>query len=195
MARIANRSRRHPTMPHTYLWITRWKRQARSLLVASIALSTTAYFPCFAQSSKTDSDPTAAAKPSESNTAVGGPNAAILKELATMRARIDELEAQLKHQQEATASSAATSPDSMHDPNAEIAIGAAPSSSSSRAAETTLSTAPALAAQSGKKSKAEPFAFADFSWLNGNPRTKEVPLDTKFFTPEIRADIDYTYDF
>jgi Putative beta-barrel porin-2, OmpL-like. bbp2 len=41
----------------------------------------------------------------------------------------------------------------------------------------------------------EPFAFADFTWLNGNPRTKEVPLDTKFFTPEIRSDVDYIYDF
>ena len=30
---------------------------------------------------------------------------------------------------------------------------------------------------------------------NGNPRTKQVPLDTKFFTPEIRADVDYVYDF
>jgi len=43
--------------------------------------------------------------------------------------------------------------------------------------------------------KAQPFAFANFTWLNGNPRTKDVPLDTKFFTPEIRADIDYVYDF
>jgi hypothetical protein len=48
------------------------------------------------------------------------------------------------------------------------------------------------AAQPGK---AEPFAFADFTWLNGNARTKEVPLDTKFFTPEIRADVDYNYSF
>ena len=46
-----------------------------------------------------------------------------------------------------------------------------------------------------KKPKAEPFAFGDFTWLNGNARTKEVPLDTKFFTPEIRADVDYIYDF
>lgn len=43
--------------------------------------------------------------------------------------------------------------------------------------------------------KSEPFAFADFTWLNGNPRTKDIPLDTKFFTPEIRADVDYIYDF
>jgi Putative beta-barrel porin-2, OmpL-like. bbp2 len=46
-----------------------------------------------------------------------------------------------------------------------------------------------------KPAKAEPFSFADFTWLNGNARTKEVPLDTKFFTPEIRADVDYVYDF
>jgi hypothetical protein len=52
-------------------------------------------------------------------------------------------------------------------------------------------------ANSGK-SKAPasvPFAFADFTWLNGNARTKESPMDTKFFTPEIRADVDYIYDF
>jgi len=41
----------------------------------------------------------------------------------------------------------------------------------------------------------EPFAFADFTWLNGNARTKESPMDTKFFTPEIRADVDYVYSF
>ena len=46
-----------------------------------------------------------------------------------------------------------------------------------------------------KPTPAEPFAFADFTWLNGNARTKESPMDTKFFTPEIRADVDYVYDF
>ncbi len=49
--------------------------------------------------------------------------------------------------------------------------------------------------QAEKKKVAEPFAFADFTWLNGNPRTKDVPLDTNLFTPEIRADVDYIYDF
>src|SRR5437588_13128301 len=29
------------------------------------------------------------------------------------------------------------------------------------------------------KAPAEPFAFADFTWLNGNSRTHEPPLDTK----------------
>ncbi len=43
--------------------------------------------------------------------------------------------------------------------------------------------------------KSEPFAFADFTWLNGNARTKDTPYATKFFTPEIRSDVNYTYDF
>lgn len=43
--------------------------------------------------------------------------------------------------------------------------------------------------------KAEPFAFGDFTWLNGNSRTKDTPYATSFFTPEIRADVDYNYSF
>ena len=43
--------------------------------------------------------------------------------------------------------------------------------------------------------KADPFAFADFTWLTGNPRTKESPLDTKVFTGEFRADTNFTYSF
>src|SRR6202011_5399498 len=39
------------------------------------------------------------------------------------------------------------------------------------------------------------FAFADFTWLTGNPRTTESPLDTKVFTGELRVDTDYVYDF
>ena len=41
----------------------------------------------------------------------------------------------------------------------------------------------------------EPFAFADFSWLNGNCRQNESILDTKYFTGEFRADMNYVYDF
>ncbi len=46
-----------------------------------------------------------------------------------------------------------------------------------------------------KPAKAEPFAFADFTWLNGNSRTKDTPYATSFFTPEIRADVNYNYSF
>jgi len=41
----------------------------------------------------------------------------------------------------------------------------------------------------------DPFAFADFTWLNGNARTKDTPYASKYFTPEIRTDVSYTYDF
>jgi hypothetical protein len=40
-----------------------------------------------------------------------------------------------------------------------------------------------------------PFAFGDFTWLNGSPRTKDTVLDTKYFTPEVRFDTHYMEDF
>src|SRR6266403_1479518 len=67
-------------------------------------------------------------------------------------------------------------------------------------AEKVLASVSPQALEKGKSGAAkapatEPFAFADFTWLTGNARTKESPMDTKFFTPEIRADVDYIYDF
>lgn len=85
------------------------------------------------------------------------------------------------------------------------AIGNSPPAAPTTTMETTVDIAAASSpvARSTKQeqgpaanpAKAEPFAFADFTWLNGNARTKEVPMDTKFFTPEVRADISYIYDF
>jgi hypothetical protein len=43
--------------------------------------------------------------------------------------------------------------------------------------------------------KSVPFAFANFTWLNGNARTVDTPYATKFFTPEVRSDANYNYDF
>jgi Putative beta-barrel porin-2, OmpL-like. bbp2/Carboxypeptidase regulatory-like domain len=40
-----------------------------------------------------------------------------------------------------------------------------------------------------------PFAFGDFTWLNGTPRNKDVAFDTPFFTPEVRFDTHYMEDF
>ena len=40
-----------------------------------------------------------------------------------------------------------------------------------------------------------PFAYADFTWLNGTARTKDTVLDTKFFTPEVRFDTHFITDF
>jgi hypothetical protein len=40
-----------------------------------------------------------------------------------------------------------------------------------------------------------PFAYGDFTWLNGTPRNKDTVLDTKYFTPEVRFDTNYMEDF
>ena len=40
-----------------------------------------------------------------------------------------------------------------------------------------------------------PFAFGDFTWLNGTPRNKDTVLDTKFFTPEVRFDSHFMQSF
>ena len=41
----------------------------------------------------------------------------------------------------------------------------------------------------------QPFDYADFTWLNGNSRERVNPFDGKHFTPELRLDANYTYDF
>ena len=50
-------------------------------------------------------------------------------------------------------------------------------------------------AETKKDKIAEPFAFADFAWLNGNSRANESPLATKAFTGEFRFDGNYVHDF
>jgi hypothetical protein len=42
---------------------------------------------------------------------------------------------------------------------------------------------------------ADPFAFADFSWIPGNYAPAESPLATKYFVPELRLDTSYHQSF
>ncbi len=39
------------------------------------------------------------------------------------------------------------------------------------------------------------FAVGDIGWMNGNSREKAPIFDTRFFTPEIRFDVNYLQDF
>jgi hypothetical protein len=39
------------------------------------------------------------------------------------------------------------------------------------------------------------FVVGDIGWMNGTPREKAPIFDTKFFTPEIRFDVNYLQDF
>jgi len=102
----------------------------------------------------------------------------VLQELDAMKYRIEQLEAQLRHVSEGQPSTVV-----------QAAIAGTRTTSSISVLNAATETA------SQPSGSAEPFAFADWTWLNGNPRTKEAAFDSKFFTPEIRADVAYHYDF
>ncbi len=121
--------------------------------------------------------------PQSSGSTADQTNAQILQELQAMRARIADLEAQLKQR-----SGAQTAPGSSPAPTESMMNSGSPGNGEQAATES--KARPAETPQ-----KTEPFAFADWTWMNGNPRTKELPFDSKFFTPEIRADVAYHYDF
>ena len=114
-----------------------------------------------------------------------------------MRARIQELEAQLKQRAAGKTELAAHPvPVAITQPVQGEAASASTSSSSNAVHKAMLTEhQPASTEKPAPEVKAEPFAFADWTWLNGNPRTKEPAFDSKFFTPEIRTDVAYHYDF
>ncbi len=135
-------------------------------------------------------------------------------ELRALRAEVERLRAEVEQQKGTT-----PSPERVEALPAPVSTGPGPNvpavtaenfagpttAATSTAATSTAPATPALrgwlaqtpSADSGtpKKEKIDPFSDWDWTWLNGNPRTKEAAFDSKFFTPEIRADITYTYDF
>jgi hypothetical protein len=116
----------------------------------------------------------------------------IAKELAVMKARIEQLEAELKSRAPTdpasspavagVVSASATGPDAKATASAPTPTVVEPSAQEAKTA------APA------KPAPTEPFAFADWTWLNGTARTKDSPLDSKYFTGEFRADVNFTLD-
>jgi len=167
--------------------------------------------PCYAQA-QADAPPKVAALhdplPTETNTNSTAPAAArppakpdpdisldIARELAVMKARIEQLEAELKSR---TATTAPAPPEPSQPATAAVAV-----PTKADGAPTPASPNPAVAAVQtpgdptvpAKKEKIVPFSDWDWTWLNGNPRNKDTAFDTKFFTPEIRADVTYNYDF
>jgi Putative beta-barrel porin-2, OmpL-like. bbp2 len=145
----------------------------------------TLQYSAFAQGSSESTNPQATGADQQSQQE-------IMNELAAMKKRIEQLEAQLKqHVAEGQPTTVA------HTAKASTPIATPPSSFAATAgpAEAVAVAGRPPAASESKPVKAEPFAFADWTWLNGNARTKEAAFDSKFFTPEIRADVDYIYDF
>jgi len=120
---------------------------------------------------------------------------AVARELAALHAEIDALRAELRSRNAGgpaagTAPELATAPAPA--PNPAPALTPAPKP----APPLTVAAAPqAPPATTEKPELAAPFAFADWTWLNGNPRNKDVVWDSKFFTPEVRLDAHYIMDF
>ncbi len=139
-----------------------------TLLLVAVALFVMV-MPAHAQRTQPTPPP-----PSETEPAIPP---AVQKQLDAMQKRIDQLEAEL---------AARPTPEVPSHMVAEQTAGA-----QAPAAEGAMQ----MAAKPGKPAKPEPFSFADFTWLNGNSRIKEVPFQNAFFTPEIRADVNYIYDF
>jgi hypothetical protein len=112
----------------------------------------------------------------------------IVQELDAMKKRIAQLEAALKAHEAAEQPNTVVRTAKGSSPVVALATNAAVADAASPEALPPQEAAPE------KPAKEEPFAFADWTWLNGNARTKTPAFDSKFFTPEIRADIDYIYD-
>lgn len=105
----------------------------------------------------------------------------VMKQLEALTKRVEQLEQQLKEHEAAGQPTAV-----VHSAKSTIpAQVVAPAITQNESAVT----------QPAKQEGIAPFSDWDWTWLNGNPRNKDVAFDSKFFTPEIRADITYNYDF
>ena len=169
----------------------KWK-QLSSLLSLFIGLFTTQLAASYAysQTAATAGQAGSGSEPSAQEQSSSGPGSdtdtEIIEELERMRNRIQQLESELK--QRHTANSAMADAGKSVSAKAQQLV-SGPAASPQPAVQTESPAAET------KPEKAEPFAFADWTWLNGNPRTKEPAFDSKFFTPEVRSDVAYHYDF
>jgi hypothetical protein len=126
--------------------------------------------------------------PSVTNANSANSNAEVLKELQQMRARIAELEAQLKAQQ-------GGAPALVNATVTNVQPATASESSSAAAQPPIAQAAGAQPTKPATEEPAAPFAYADWTWLNGTARNKDAVWDSKFFTPEIRFDANYISSF
>ena len=150
--------------------------------------------PAASAESATPSAASASASSSSASVATPLTNDAVIKELAEMKARIAQLEAELK----ARDGAADAEKDANALRNAEgAAVGSGASSPVTPAMQDAAAAAPAAPApkeiSSQTTTKGEPFE-GDWTWLNSNGHATDTPMATKYFTPEFRADANYTID-
>jgi hypothetical protein len=120
-------------------------------------------------------------------------NDAVIKELAEMKARIAQLEAELK-------ASSGTNDAASAERDASALRSAAAGEGGSMAVGQAAPAPPPVAAPAAPEISAErltkeaPFP-GDWTWLNSNGHQVDSPMATKYFTPEFRADANYTLDY
>jgi hypothetical protein len=121
----------------------------------------------------------------------------VAEELEALKARIDQLESQVK---EARAAALADSNDTAALKAAEKELLAGNGTAPAVGGTMTQSPAPAPAAapappeiSAERLTKEAPFP-GDWTWLNSNGHAVDSPMSTKYFTPEFRADVNYTLD-
>jgi len=176
---------------------------------------------CLAQSATTDAtltasvDPPAAATPA---TPGGGTDATsasstapkpeleptVAQELEALKNRIDQLENEVKEEKaRALADSADTAAIKAAEKElvagnggagliAARPAGMSPSLQAAAPPAAAEPAAPEIGAQT--TTKGEPFP-GDWTWLNSNGHAVDSPMSTKYFTPEFRADANYTLDY
>src|SRR5581483_8316363 len=147
-----------------------WKsgyRGAPATRILIAAASTNAFNPTLSFAGEGD----AAAEPGQT---------ASSSEVEELKQRVGELEAQVKALIARGTEAASATPVTGGAPVASAAVPGSPAGG--QTPETAKATAPAAPAVDN----ITPFAYGDFTWLNGNPRNKDTVWDSKFFTPEVR---------
>jgi hypothetical protein len=121
----------------------------------------------------------------------------VLKELAEMKARIAQLEAELKAGNDAAG--AERDANTLRNAEGTVVSGnsVAPDGQATAVAPATPvvpppPAPPEIGAQT--TTKGEPFD-GDWTWLNSNGHATDSPMSTKYFTPEFRADANYILDY
>ncbi|MBZ5612048.1 MAG: outer membrane beta-barrel protein [Acidobacteriia bacterium] len=147
--------------------------------------------------------------------AVADASSSVAQELAAMKKRIEDLEAQLQ----ATSGQAPAEPHTLspHGPlvattgnqvpllpgtlgkpdiSKEVASNAAaPTASAAQQSALPSSSSQNQTPATPAVDLQTPFADHDWTWLNGNSRQHDSPLDGKYFSGEFRADTFYNIDF
>ncbi|HXN56433.1 MAG TPA: outer membrane beta-barrel protein, partial [Myxococcales bacterium] len=76
-----------------------------------------------------------------------------------------------------------------------LCIGATPSLAAEAASPPGTPESSKTVAVPAPEPASEPFAWGDFTWLNGNNRQHSALLDSKYFTGSFLADVNYVWDF